>query len=144
MPVPASGDCEIHTLTSAGDWKNLVWSLKSFYHFAGRRFPLVIHQDGSLPSAAQRTLEQHFPGCRLIRNEIQTPKTMAMLSSGYPRCRHLRETNTLSRKLFDLIACLNAPTALLLDSDLLFFSLPTVFLNAATAVDSPNVFNGDV
>src|SRR5262245_54878004 len=39
--------CEIHVLTSAEDWLNLVWAIKSFYCASGRRYALCIHDDGS-------------------------------------------------------------------------------------------------
>lgn len=144
IPVPSQGPCEIHALTSAADWRNLVWSLKSFYHFSPVRYPLVIHEDGSLPESACAALAAHFPGLRLIRCTVQTPHTLALLAP-YPRCRQLRASNTLSRKVFDLIATRNAPRVLLLDSDLLFFSNPdAVHLAAAAPADGPNLFNGDV
>ncbi len=44
-PVEGTTDrrSEIHVLTSARDWLNLVWTLKSFYVASGRRYALCIH-----------------------------------------------------------------------------------------------------
>ena len=52
-PVEGLDDltCEIHALTSESDWLNLIWALKSFYWFSGRRYALCIHDDGSAESA---------------------------------------------------------------------------------------------
>ena len=58
-PVEGLDDltCEIHVLTSSSDWLNLVWALKSFYRFSGRRCALCIHDDGTLPEKAIRALK---------------------------------------------------------------------------------------
>ena len=45
-----SNVCEIHVLTSSGDWLNLICALKSFYHFSRRAYSLCIHDDGTLSS----------------------------------------------------------------------------------------------
>ena len=49
-PVVGTTDrsCEIHVLTSASDWLNLIWTLKSFYQFSSKRYVLCIHGDKPL------------------------------------------------------------------------------------------------
>ena len=58
--------CEIHVLTSRQDWLNLVWALKSFYWASGRKYPLCIHDDGSLGATDRDTLRRHFPYARIV------------------------------------------------------------------------------
>src|SRR5438552_335942 len=67
-PVVGTTDkrCEIHVLTSAGDWLNLLWTLKSFYAASRRKYALCIHDDGSLSNEARNSVQAHFPAARLI------------------------------------------------------------------------------
>ena len=125
--------CEIHVLTSADDWLNLVWMLKTFYRFSGRQYALCIHDDGSLPEHAVETLRKHFPHARLIARAEADRVVLASLA-GYPRCLEFRRTNTLSLKLFDFLQYLESDRMLLLDSDILFFSKPTELLRR---IDDP-------
>jgi hypothetical protein len=61
-PIECGSDntCEIHVLTSAADWLNLVWALKSFYFYSQSRYALCIHDDGSLGSQEVSTLREQI------------------------------------------------------------------------------------
>ncbi|WP_413171241.1 hypothetical protein [Anabaena azotica] len=139
-----SKDCEIHVLTSANDWLNLVWTLKSFYHFSKRQYALCIHDDGTLTQENISTLQYHFPDARIIDRKQADRKVLALLSS-YPRCLEFRKTNHLSPKVFDFALYLESDRMLLLDSDVLFFQEPTVLIQR---IEDPaytlNTVNGDV
>lgn len=145
-PVECGADdrCEIHVLTSAADWLNLVWALKSFYFYSRRRYSLCIHDDGSLDPAAVSALREHFPGARLIpRNEAEGKIDEAL--APYPRCLQFRRSNHLSPKLFDFGLFLTAPRMLLLDSDILFFAEPAELLRRIEDPDyHRNSVNADV
>ncbi len=138
------GRCEIHVLTSAGDWLNLAWALKSFYRASGRRYRLCIHEDGTLPDEGAAALGRLFPDARLIRRTEADAAVLPTLEA-YPRCHDFRSTNTLSLKLFDFRHYLESERMLLLDSDVLFFSEPTELLRR---IEDPsyrlNTVNGDV
>ena len=140
----SSDVCEIHVLTSSQDWLNLLWTLKSFYHFSGRRYALCIHDDGTLPSAARAALRKHFPDARLISREEADGGVLPSLQR-YPRCLALRQSNTLSLKLFDFRHYLRSSRMLLIDSDVLFFREPVELLRR---VESPayqlNSVNADI
>ena len=128
-PVTALDDdaCEIHVLTSQQDWLNLLWALKSFYHYSGRRYLLTVHDDGTLDDEAASAIERLFPDARLIRREqadAEVPPTLEQ----HPRCLEFRQSNHLSPKLFDFRHYLRADRMLLLDSDVLFFAEPTELL----------------
>lgn len=134
-PETDDRSCEIHVLTSAADWLNLIWALKSFYCFTGRRYALCIHDDGTLDAQACWQLQRAFPNARLVRRDEADPHMAALLAS-YPRCRRFRDQNKLALKVFDFIAYLKSERMLLLDSDILFFSKPVALLEL---VENPAV-----
>jgi hypothetical protein len=136
--------CEIHVLTSASDWLNLIWALKSFYHASGRSYALCIHDDGSLTIEQQRILLEHFPRARLISRQRADEDVLTALAD-FPLCRQFRKTNHLAPKVFDFRHYLRADRMLLLDSDVLFFSEPRELVSR---IEDPeylkNTVNGDV
>ncbi len=135
--------CEIHVLTSANDWMNLMWALKSFYVSSGRKYALCIHDDGSLTQATVDTLRTHFPAARIIGREQSDREVPAGLA-GYPRSLKFRETNALSAKVFDFRTYLASERMLLLDSDVLFFREPTELLTRIESFGfSKNSVNAD-
>ena len=136
--------CEIHVLTSSSDWLNLVWALKSFYVFSGRRYRLCIHEDGSLEAAQLQALTEHFPQARLIRRTTADRDVLPTLGS-FPRCQQFRAANTLALKLFDFRHYAESDRILLLDSDILFFSEPKELLARIEQADYRyNTANPDV
>jgi hypothetical protein len=135
-----SKQCEIHVLTSSTDWLNLIWALKSFYHFSRRRYALCIHDDGTLSEEARFHLRRHFPDSRLISRAEADAAVFADLAA-YPRCGELRGTNTLSLKLFDFRHYLESSRMLLLDGDILFFSEPHELLRR---IEDPNYIRNSV
>lgn len=144
-PVAGTTDqsCEIHALTSERDWLNLMWTLKSFYHFSGRRLALCIHGDPTLSPKAISAIQTHFPEARFIPHAEAQRDVFAWLAD-YPRSLAFRKSNILSMKLFDFRHYLEGERLAVFDSDLLFFGSPDAWLDC---VDDPdlkdNVFNGD-
>lgn len=128
-PIVDTNDmtCEIHALTSADDWLNVIWTLKSFYLTSKRFYSLCIHDDGTLTKDAQQELMKHFPNARLIVRTV-ADHTVPTTLAGHPRCQEFRKTNVLSPKLFDFAAFLETDRMLMLDSDVLFFAEPTALL----------------
>lgn len=144
IEVETASSAELHVLTSEKDWVNLVWSLKSFYQYVDERYALAIHGDDSLTEEHASILRSQFPGARVIRQDDIRSEVIDSLAA-YPNCKRLRETNTLSIKVFDFLHCLNADKMILFDSDLLFFSKPEAFLDALNRTDKRvNAFNRDV
>jgi hypothetical protein len=136
--------CEIHVLTYERDWLNLIWALKTFYHYSGRRYALCIHDDGTLTANHRATLQHHFPDARIIDRPTADQRLLAELGA-YPRCLEFRKTNHLSPKVFDFAAYLESDRMLLMDSDILFFAEPTALLQR---IEDPsyqlNTVNGDI
>lgn len=145
-PVAQTSDhtCEIHVLTCAKDWLNLVWTLKTFYHYSQRHYALCIHDDGTLTEENRATLHHHFPNARIIDRPAADARVLAELAA-YPRCLEFRKTNHLSPKIFDFTSYLDSDRMLLLDSDILFFQEPTALLRR---IEDPqyalNTVNGDM
>jgi hypothetical protein len=145
-PIEATTDksCEIHVLTSKGDWLNLIWALKSFYAASGRRYALCIHDDGSLATAELAALQAHFPAARIVARAEADAKLVEALRD-FPRSLSFRDTNPLAPKVFDFTAFLESDRMALFDSDLLFFAEPKAYLQR---VEDPaykrNTFNADV
>src|SRR4051812_31124506 len=135
--------CELHVLTSASDWLNLIWSLKTFYYFADRRYALCIHEDGSLSPEDLDQLQRHFPDARIIRRAEADLRAETELR-GYKKSLEFRRTNLLAPKVFDFRIYLNSTRMLLFDSDLLFFEKPTALLDRIEdASYKLNAFNAD-
>ncbi|HEV2761677.1 MAG TPA: hypothetical protein VGV38_01685 [Pyrinomonadaceae bacterium] len=136
--------CEIHVLTSAADWVNMMWALKSFYWVTGRDYALCVHDDGSLTPELRSVMQRHFPEARVVARDEADRKVLPLLA-GHPRCLEFRRTNQLSPKVFDFMAYLESDRMLLLDSDILFFSEPRELLRR---IEDPayrlNAFNADV
>lgn len=136
--------CEVHVLTSARDWLNMVWSLKSFYVASGKQYALCIHDDGSLEPMQIGKMKEHFPQAGIILRAQADSDVLPALQP-YPRCLEFRQTNHLSPKLFDFAHYLRNDRMLLLDSDVLFFREPAELLRRTEGRDLlKNAVNADV
>jgi hypothetical protein len=136
--------CEIHVLTYEKDWLNLIWALKTFYHYSDRHYALCIHDDGTLTEDNRATLHYHFPDARIIDRPSADRFVLETLQA-HPRCLEFRKTNHLSPKVFDFAAYLETDRMLLLDSDVLFFAEPVALLQRIENPDyNLNTVNGDV
>lgn len=122
------GAVEVRALTWRRDWQNLLWSLKSFYHFAGVDFPLFIHDGGLAPGQAERLLE-HFPTARIVSTAGADEQVTARLRSvKAERCIDWRARNPVTRKLFDFYAMSDADYVVSIDSDIVFFGRPDLLI----------------
>lgn len=145
-PVTGTTDftCELHVFTSESDWLNLVWALKSFYHFSRKSWALAIHLDGTLTAVSEAHLRHHFPAARLLSKAQADAEVLPTLAA-FPRCADFRRTNHLSPKVFDFLYYLRSDRMLLLDSDILFFAPPTALL---ARIEDPsyqrNTLNADL
>jgi hypothetical protein len=127
IPVPASGDGEIHLLTGAQDFLNALWSLKTFLHHTGPLYPLRIHDDGTLRDRHRASFEAHFPGAKVFSRAESDALVDAALAS-YPACQAYRRRHPLSQKVFDFGTRLEAPKLILMDSDLIFLRRPELIM----------------
>lgn len=137
------GTAEVHILTSKHDLPNLFWSLKTFYHYAERAYPLVVHEDGSFGSEDAGLVAQHFPNARIV-SRPEADARLDPLLERLPLCREYRRTNPLALKSFDVGEFLGASRAILLDTDILFFTPPEELTRRADDESFlGNAFNAD-
>jgi hypothetical protein len=123
-----SGPIEVRALTWRRDWMNLVWALKSFYHFSRADYPLFIHDGGLLPEQAEK-LQRHFPTATIVGAAEADRQTEAELSRrGLNRCVEYRRLNPSTRKLFDFFALSQAEYLVCIDSDIVFFQYPELLI----------------
>jgi len=128
LRTASSGTIEIRVLTWKRDWVNLIWALKSFYHYAGVDYPLVIHDGGLLPEQVGKLLN-HFPNARFIpRAEGDEHFVHLLRERGFDRSADFRQKDPLARKLFDFHLASSADYVLTIDSDVLFFRRPDQLL----------------
>jgi hypothetical protein len=137
-----SGPAEIRVLTWRRDCLNLLWALKSFYHFAGVKYPLYIHDGGLLPSNLA-ILRHHFPDATIVaREEADSRVTEILQTRNLERCISYRRRNVATRKLFDFFLLSNADYVISIDSDIVFFKRPAE-LCKPPAEFTKNYYNKD-
>jgi hypothetical protein len=134
------GRTEVRALTWRRDWMNLLWALKSFYHFAEVDYPLFIHDGGLAPGQADR-LRAHFPDAVIVPTAEADARIEAALR-GFPRCLEYRLRNPSTRKLFDFFAFSDADYLVSIDSDIVFFRRPDLLIVPPEGV-AVNRYNQD-
>jgi hypothetical protein len=141
LTTAETGAVEVRVLTWRRDWINLIWALKSFYHFAGVDFPLYIHDGGLAPGQADQ-LQKHFPQARLILPSAADAQVAEELRKrGLPRCLAYRQRNISTRKLFDFYLLSHAEFIISIDSDIVFFRRPEELI--APKALQKNLYNKD-
>jgi hypothetical protein len=123
-----TGPVELRVLTWRRDWVNLVWALKTYYHFAGVDYPLVIHDGGLLRWQAD-ALRRHFPDARLVpAADADARFPVELRYRGLARSADYRSANVSTRKLFDFYLDSTADYVLTIDSDIVFFQRPDLLI----------------
>lgn len=140
---PGPGRVEVRALTWRRDWMNLLWALKSFYHFAQVDYPLYIHDGGLLPEQFDQ-IQQHFPDATLIPRAEADPRVQEELTRrGLARSLEYRLKNPSTRKLFDFFVFSDADYLISIDSDIVFFRRPDLLLPGPGEEPARNLYNRD-
>lgn len=126
-PVDPLASLEIHALTCARDYPDLLWCLKSLIFYSGRSFHVVVHDDGSLDAQSLAQLQWHLPGATIVTRD-QADERMRPVLAGRDACRAFRDHCPLARRLFDFPIFASHEHFLTLDSDVLFFASPDEML----------------
>jgi len=130
-PLNDAGAVETHILTYNRDYLSAIWALKSFYHYAGVKYPLVIHLQGQTTSRMIDRLNEHFPNAVLIRQaEADANAERWLLERRYLRLLAARRAGIMMMKLIDFIITCRAAHLLAIDSDVIFFRRPDELLIA--------------
>jgi hypothetical protein len=135
---------EVHLLCYERDYLCAIWALKSFYHFAGVRYPLVVHTQGEVPGRALARLRAHFPSARIILQTEADEIVEGWLSErGLARLLHARRQSPFMLKLTDFNILSDSVHLLTLDTDLAFFSRPAELLVATRQPLAVSLFQRD-
>jgi hypothetical protein len=137
QPVP------VHLLTGKDDWQLAAWMLASWFHFSEANWRVVIHDDGTLPEAAARSLREMFPQVRLIPRK-EADAELAKVLKPFPFCTEYRDMHPLALKVFDIPHYAKSDHYLAFDSDLLFFTYPREIMDWVHARRAECWFNADV
>jgi hypothetical protein len=141
--LAAAGPVAVHVLTRGEDWLLAGWMLASWFVATGRKWEVIVHDDGTLPAGAGSALSSMFPAVTMI-GKTEAEERMAPYLAGFPLIRAYRERHALARKLFDAAIVAGGSHYLALDSDILFFSRPEALLRAVDGPGRHCWFNRDV
>jgi hypothetical protein len=136
MPVP------VHVLTGANDWHLCAWMLASWFTFTEQTWRVVIHDDGTLPPTAKKTLSTLFKTARFISRSDADP-AMDKLLRPFPFCHEYRTKHPLSQKIFDIPHFCDSERFIILDSDILFYRYPSEIMQWVTSDSKECWFNED-
>jgi hypothetical protein len=118
----SSAPIGIHILAQDAHLHLALWALKSFYHFAGVRYPLTVHLQGENTQQMRSIFGLHFPQARLITQAAADSQVeLWLLTHGLQRLLAMRRQLFLMMKLIDLCLLARTPLALYFDTDVLFF-----------------------
>lgn len=132
----------VHVLTGADDWRLAAWTLASWFHFSENAWPVVIHDDGTLPNDARASLEVLFPKARFILRK-EADATMEPVLKAFPFCYEYRGMHPRALRIFDVPHFTTSERFILFDSTLLFFSFPREILDWVNAKNNECWFNED-
>lgn len=134
----------VHLLTGEKDWRLAAWSLASYFHFTNLGWPVVIHDDGTLPEEGKAALSEMFEGCRII-SRPEADAAMDKALRPFPWCADYRAKHPLAMKIFDVPQFEESERFIVLDSDVLFFQRPEEIITWATSPCARDCwFNEDV
>lgn len=144
-PVRPGAKIETHLLCSHRDYLTALWALRSFYHFSGVAYPLVIHIQGNVPRRVAGRLRRHFPEARVVLGPESNQFAEQYLNAGgLHRLLAARRASPFMMKLTDFPILSQAEQILMLDSDVLFFAPPVELLRRAEVLASSILFQKDL
>jgi hypothetical protein len=153
-PFLTGEDCphfEVHTLLGHNHVGMVLWSVKSFLHQAGKKYTVVLHDDGSLTDSDTKTLGKHLLNVKIIRKSTADTLIEERIT-GLPNCCEYRFTaketsdhrgikydmHIFAVRLFDFNLISNGTKTLVLDADVLFFKMPREIIEWAEDVEDRN------
>lgn len=123
-------DVPVHMLVGAEDWEWVGWTLASLHAYTETSWPVVIHDDGTLPPVGVDTLKLMFPDVKIIARG-DSDAAMTRLLTPYPACADYRRSAPLALKVLDIPQLSKTKRFIILDKSVLFFATPTELLGWA-------------
>lgn len=139
----AMQEMPVHLLTGKKDYLLSAWMLASWFHFSEYAWPVVVHDDGTLPPEGVELLTRLFKNVRIISRR-EADAAMERRLKEYPFCYEYRDMHPLALKIFDVPHFATAQRFLIFDSDLLFFSHPREIMDWVSGGKPDIWFNEDV
>ena len=133
----------VHVLTGKETWLLTAWMLASWEHATGRKWNIVLHEDGTLTEEMSKLLAGLFPGLTMIWKR-DADRQIELELKGMPHCLEYRSRHPLAQKIFDVPLLCRSERFVLLDSDVLFFRRPDRVLAWVDDGKEECYFNEDV
>ncbi len=133
----------VHVLTGEGDWLLSLWMLASWFTSTEHAWPVVVHDDGTLPEEGRAAFLKLFPTARIISRK-EADEAMEPVMRQFPFCADYRKAHALALKLFDIPHLAATDRFFIFDSDLLFFGHPREIFDWAVSDKDECWFNEDV
>lgn len=135
---PVSGEFQpvsVHALLTESNWELGVLAVSSFCFFSRRRWPVFIHEDGSLTNEAAARIAALRPEWRIVRRAEADVRVNSGLGD-CPRLKALRDRHPLAVKMLDPHVFAPGQRYVFIDSDCLFFERPDFILRWVDERDS--------
>lgn len=139
---------EIHVLLGHKHVGMTLWCVKSLLHHSGRKYSVVLHEDGSLTDSDVSVLEKHLINAKIIRRPAadeamrrklaHLPNAMKYRFSPKETSDHRGvkyDMHVFALRLFDFNLLTEATKILVLDCDVLFFKRPQQIMHWAEDTD---------
>ena len=118
----------VHMLVGAADWRMATWTLASWFCATDHGWPIVIHDDGTLPAEAAATLRNSFGVNLIIVTRAEADPAMDVLLKAFPFCEEYRRAHTHALKVFDIAQFTGGDRCIVLEPDVLYFQKPVQIL----------------
>jgi hypothetical protein len=134
---------EIQVLVGHDRIPMMLWMAASLMVSTRTRWPFVIHDDGSFRPADERILRACLPHSRIILCSDSDEHLQAELRS-FPLLAKYRSNHAFGKRLTDFPFFCKSQTVLSIDTDVLFFRNPLLFMSLAFNQSDASLFLTDV
>lgn len=134
---------EIHVLIGHERISMLLWMAASLIVASKTRWCFVVHDDGTLQDSDEAVLSDCMPGCRVIRS-MESDVVIREELRIFPLLARYRSQHPFGKRLTDFPFFCKSNCVVSIDSDILFFRNPTLFLPVEASQVGQSVFLRDV
>lgn len=134
---------EIHVLIGHERIPMMLWMAASLNTATRTRWSFVVHDDGTFRDSDVAVLDESLCGCRVIRS-MESDAVMREALRNYPLLARYRSQHPFGKRLTDFPFFCKSSSIVSIDSDILFFGNPTLFLPVEASQVGQSVFLRDV
>ena len=114
----------VHIIAGADDWRMAAWALASWFCATDAGWPVVIHDDGTLPAEALEKLRELFGVNLIVVSRTEADPAMDVLLKAFPFCEEYRHADPRALKVFDIAQFTGGDRCIVLEPNVLFFKKP--------------------